>query len=78
MRAPLDGDDSILEQERVESAGCRGLNNCSEVVLGPLREGGENDGFRHRGCRSVYRFDQGMRSCLFISGKNTHRWLIGT
>ena len=45
--APIDGDGSILEQEGVKGflkgAGCRSLKDCSEMVLGPLREGGEND-----------------------------------
>ena len=45
--APIDGDGSILEQEGVKGflkgAGCRSLKDCSEMVLSPLREGGEND-----------------------------------
>jgi hypothetical protein len=42
--APIDGDGSVLEQEAVEGclngAGCCGLKDCREMVLGPLREGG--------------------------------------
>ena len=45
--APIDGDDSVLGQEGVEgcikSTGCRSLKDCSEMVLGPLREGEEKD-----------------------------------
>ena len=45
--APIDGDDSILGQEVVEgclkAASCRSLKDCSEMVLGPLREGEEKD-----------------------------------
>jgi len=41
--APIDGDDSVFGQEGVEGylkgAGCRSLKDCSEMVLGPLREG---------------------------------------